>query len=217
MRVLGVPGRYARKRFYRSLPLPAACGAAAVAALSSGHPVTASILGALSAALLRRALAWRRGAEGEARVSRVLEEADLPGWVVNNVVLWRPQGDLDHVVLLPWGVFVLETKSGRVLPGHLRQAHRKAAALSTYLRRRGHDPPVRPLVVRAGGPAPATACAGAVPLNGLVERLRIPGPVRIHPSEIPHLARRLLGQETGRDASRARHLLRRSERSAGIL
>lgn len=163
-------------------------------ALGAGHPVAAAVAGAIAVALLRRALAWRRGATGEAAVSRALEAADLPGWAVNGVVLWRQQGDIDHVVLLPWGLFVLETKNGAAPPGPAaaRQARRKAAALATYLARTGVHAPVQSLVVWTRGPNAQSLDSAVVLPEGLAENLRTPGIDRLYTSEIRELARHLL-------------------------
>ena len=76
--------------------------------------------------LLRRAYrihdderAWRRGAEGEEAVARRL--AKLPeGWTVLHDLCLRESGtNLDHLVVGPAGVFVLNTKalSGKVWVG----------------------------------------------------------------------------------------------------
>lgn len=70
-----------------------------------------------AARLQRSAELWERGAEGEVEVARALES--LPeGWVVLHDLAWpgRPRANLDHVVIGPGGVFVVDAKnwSGRV-------------------------------------------------------------------------------------------------------
>jgi len=67
--------------------------------------------------LQRSAALWERGAEGEVAVARALEA--LPdGWVVLHDLAWpgRKRANLDHVVVGPGGVFVVDAKnwSGRV-------------------------------------------------------------------------------------------------------
>lgn len=53
---------------------------------------------------------WRRGAEGEEVVGRVLEEQLPEGWhVLHDVSFGR--GNIDHIVNGPGGVFTVETKS----------------------------------------------------------------------------------------------------------
>lgn len=78
------------------------------------------------AAAERRQLAWEAGAEGERLTAQVL--ADLPaGWVVLHDLHWpgRPLANLDHVVVGPGGVVVIDSKnwSGKVevRDGTLRQ------------------------------------------------------------------------------------------------
>ncbi|WP_107771063.1 nuclease-related domain-containing protein [Nocardioides sediminis] len=70
-----------------------------------------------AARLERSAELWERGAQGEVEVARALES--LPeGWVVLHDLAWpgRPRANLDHVVIGPGGVFVVDAKnwSGRV-------------------------------------------------------------------------------------------------------
>ncbi|KRF01536.1 hypothetical protein ASG88_08750 [Nocardioides sp. Soil777] len=70
-----------------------------------------------AARLERSAELWERGAQGEVEVARALES--LPdGWVVLHDLAWpgRPRANLDHVVIGPGGVFVVDAKnwSGRL-------------------------------------------------------------------------------------------------------
>lgn len=70
-----------------------------------------------AARLERSAELWERGAHGEVEVARALDS--LPeGWVVLHDLAWpgRPRANLDHVVIGPGGVFVVDAKnwSGRV-------------------------------------------------------------------------------------------------------
>lgn len=67
--------------------------------------------------LQRSAALWERGAEGEQAVARAL--AALPeGWIALHDLAWpgRPKANIDHVVIGPGGVFVVDAKnwSGRV-------------------------------------------------------------------------------------------------------
>ena len=67
--------------------------------------------------LQRSAALWEQGAEGEVAVARAL--AALPeGWIVLHDLAWpgRQRANLDHVVVGPGGVFVVDAKnwSGRV-------------------------------------------------------------------------------------------------------
>jgi hypothetical protein len=59
---------------------------------------------------------WRRGAEGEERVGRLLAELG-DGWsVVHDLTIGRKGANLDHLVIGPAGVFALNTKhlTGRI-------------------------------------------------------------------------------------------------------
>lgn len=67
--------------------------------------------------LNKSAALWERGAQGEEAVARAL--ADLPdGWVALHDLAWpgRQRANLDHVVVGPGGVFVVDAKnwSGRI-------------------------------------------------------------------------------------------------------
>lgn len=67
--------------------------------------------------LQRSAQLWEQGAEGEEAVARALES--LPaGWVVLHDLPWpgRQRANLDHVVVGPGGVFVIDAKNwtGRI-------------------------------------------------------------------------------------------------------
>lgn len=71
--------------------------------------------------------AWTAGAEGEARVARILDELQTQGWRVLHDVRWpgRPKANLDHVLVGPGRVIVVDAKnwSGNVQlrDGVLRQ------------------------------------------------------------------------------------------------
>ncbi len=53
---------------------------------------------------------WRQGAEGERATARALRPLAKSGWVLINDVQ-RDRGNIDHVLVGPAGVFVLETKN----------------------------------------------------------------------------------------------------------
>src|SRR3954453_15709937 len=63
--------------------------------------------------LLRSAEAFERGAEGEESTARVLGVLSLEGWRVFHDVRWpgRSQANIDHVVVGPGGVFVIDSKA----------------------------------------------------------------------------------------------------------
>ena len=91
-----------------------------------------------AARLLRSAELYERGAEGEAETKKALSALPLNGWTVIHDVPWpgRRYANLDHVVVGPPGVFVIDSKnwSGRVTVdgGVLRQnGHRRDPALES--------------------------------------------------------------------------------------
>lgn len=71
-----------------------------------------------AARLMRSAELYERGAQGERAVGRILDELRAQGWVVFHDVRWpgRVRANLDHVVVGPAGVFVIDAKnwSGRI-------------------------------------------------------------------------------------------------------
>lgn len=62
--------------------------------------------------LQRSAALWEQGAAGEVEVAKALE-ALPPGWVVLHDLAWpgRPKANIDHVVIGPSGVFVVDAKN----------------------------------------------------------------------------------------------------------
>jgi hypothetical protein len=52
---------------------------------------------------------WRRGAEGERRTEKVLKPLQRDGWTVVHD-LPHGQGNIDHVVIGPAGIFLLDSK-----------------------------------------------------------------------------------------------------------
>jgi Nuclease-related domain len=130
---------------------------AAVLVAGAGEGTLAPLLVLLSGVLAlasRRALRLsarsRMGARSEAHVRRALEPLRSEGWRVQHALDWPGTGDLDHVVRSPAGFgFLIETKTRRYTPAHVRRA---VAAAGWLARRRRHYPAgVRPVicVVRA--------------------------------------------------------------------
>jgi hypothetical protein len=111
----------------RSLPwrVAATLGAGAAGAVLGSllAPRLALVLGALAAVAagwgLRfrpspDALAWRRGAAGERRTARLLAGLERQGWVVlHDLTLPGSRANLDHLVIGPCGVFVIDSKQYR--------------------------------------------------------------------------------------------------------
>jgi hypothetical protein len=64
------------------------------------------------------AVAWRRGAAGERRTARLLGQLERHGWaVLHDLALPGSRANLDHLVIGPGGVFVIDSKQYR---GRLR-------------------------------------------------------------------------------------------------
>jgi hypothetical protein len=64
------------------------------------------------------AVAWRRGAAGERRTARLLEPLDRHGWaVLHDLAVPGSRANIDHLVIGPGGVFVVDSKQYR---GRLR-------------------------------------------------------------------------------------------------
>jgi hypothetical protein len=111
----------------RTLPwrVAATLGATAAGAVLSGllAPRLALVLGALAAVAagwgLRfrpspDAIAWRRGAAGEQRTARLLAGLERQGWVVlHDLAVPGSRANLDHLVIGPGGVFVIDSKQYR--------------------------------------------------------------------------------------------------------
>ena len=71
----------------------------------------------VSILFLRRYYTWEAGIRGEKAVVRALRELNNSYYLLNGIVLPRRKGDVDHILLGPKGVFVIETKnySGKVI------------------------------------------------------------------------------------------------------
>jgi Nuclease-related domain len=60
------------------------------------------------------AVAWRRGAAGERRTARLLHPLQRHGWVVlHDLALPGSRANIDHLVIGPGGVFVIDSKHYR--------------------------------------------------------------------------------------------------------
>jgi hypothetical protein len=60
------------------------------------------------------ASAWQRGAAGERRTARLLDPLARHGWaVLHDLAIPRSQANLDHLVIGPGGVFVIDSKQYR--------------------------------------------------------------------------------------------------------
>jgi Nuclease-related domain len=60
------------------------------------------------------AIAWRRGAAGEQRTARLLRPLEQHGWaVLHDLAIPGSRANLDHLVIGPGGVFVVDSKQYR--------------------------------------------------------------------------------------------------------
>ena len=60
------------------------------------------------------AVAWRRGAAGERRTAQLLDPLERHGWaVLHDLAVPRSQANIDHLVIGPGGVFVIDSKQYR--------------------------------------------------------------------------------------------------------
>jgi hypothetical protein len=60
------------------------------------------------------AIAWRQGAAGERRTARLLDPLERQGWVVlHDLAVPSSRANIDHLVIGPGGVFVVDSKQYR--------------------------------------------------------------------------------------------------------
>jgi hypothetical protein len=60
------------------------------------------------------AVAWRRGAAGEQRTARLLDPLERQGWaILHDLAVSGSQANIDHLVIGPGGVFVVDSKQYR--------------------------------------------------------------------------------------------------------
>jgi hypothetical protein len=60
------------------------------------------------------AVAWRRGAAGERRTARLLDQLERHGWaVLHDLAVPGSRANLDHLTIGPGGVFVIDSKQYR--------------------------------------------------------------------------------------------------------
>ncbi|MBI4684613.1 MAG: thermonuclease family protein [Nitrospirae bacterium] len=140
MHILRSGGEYAReqKRFYE---LKAAASALVGIILFILHISHSWIFGLIFLGLglhyLFRSRNWHKGILGEKMVVEALTPLDNSYVLINDVVLPDGKGNIDHILVGPIGVFVIETKSYtwhylNRLP--IRQAIRSAVSLRYFLK-----------------------------------------------------------------------------------
>jgi|GEM_PF-1597645 hypothetical protein len=115
---------------------------------------------------LNRAMTWLRGLKGEFSVNAILSQLGPGCRVLENLELEKGRGDIDHVVVAPNGVWVIETKhldgavtvkDGRLLvndrayqKNFLQQTFAEARAVRDCLVRSGIGAPVFPVLIFSG-------------------------------------------------------------------
>lgn len=126
----------------------------------------ASTLERKAAYARHRATSFRQGAEGELATARAVAELTVDGWHVLHDRLLPHGGNIDHLVVGPAGVFVLDAKNwsqpaqvddaGRLRAGrYSKQADAErlvatAATVEAAVRRTGNQAPVTPVLVITG-------------------------------------------------------------------
>lgn len=119
MQVLRVGGGYLggqRHNARAALVIIAGAGVVGIAALSIGvHPWVGALLAvtivSLAAKARRRLRRVTRGINGEALIAERLQSLSDDYFLLNDVVLPGQPGNIDHVVIGPCGVVVIETKN----------------------------------------------------------------------------------------------------------
>lgn len=140
----------------------------------------------------RDAVAWLRGIRGEQEAARRLAALG-PEWVVlHSIPIGQKESDVDHLVIGPPGVFVVNSKrhrdarvwvaGGRLLVNgrrtdHIRNSAFEATRIAAILQRAGHAVPVTPIVAISGA-RDLTVRATPEWKGTVVEVLHMPGLVR---------------------------------------
>lgn len=113
------------------------------------------------------ALRWLGGAAAERRVGGELDSLRCEGFVVMHDIEQSYEGNVDHLVSGPTGVFMVETKQRRYKEGDLVKARRQAAKI--------HDDLgvwVTPVICRPGGDPFRTQGVWIVPPQRLLDWIR---------------------------------------------
>jgi hypothetical protein len=80
----------------------------------AGVTVAAGLAWRLRFRVAAATLAWRRGAAGERRTARLLGPLERQGWaVLHDLAIPGTQANIDHLVIGPGGVVVIDTKQYR--------------------------------------------------------------------------------------------------------
>ena len=80
-----------------------------------------------------RAIPWLKGARAETSAGEELNELRREGFTVMHDIEQRGEGNIDHLVSGPTGVFLVETKLRRYMPSDLVKVKRQAVKLHAEL------------------------------------------------------------------------------------
>ena len=143
------PGTYARPRHsvpVRSVLLVAAFAAVGALPLVLARAFEVSFAVSAPIVVLLAVVYWAaesdsrlmerglKGRNGEAVVGDALEGLRWERYIVLHDVPFAGEGNIDHLVSGPNGVFLVETKFGSYQPVHLKKAKRQAVKLGEELR-----------------------------------------------------------------------------------
>jgi hypothetical protein len=109
------------------------------ASLSHDYVLEALIFGVLVCVAIAAhdrielAVPWLKGANAESAVGAELEELRRDGYIVMHDVMFGGEGNLDHIVSGPNGVFLVETKFKRYEMHQLTKVKRQAARVHDVL------------------------------------------------------------------------------------
>jgi hypothetical protein len=162
--------------------------------VASGAEAAAEVLERKASYARKRAMRFRQGAAGEADTAAALAELTLHGWVVLHDRLMPSGGNIDHLLVGPGGLVVVDSKSWRgavsVTSQELRVAGRNrsaqvaavaalAASVEQAMRTRGHEAPVHSVLALTREPPPegpvrlvaGPLVAGVADVAGAVRKL----------------------------------------------
>ena len=139
------PGQWVRsqarvheRRVWMLLGLVFALGALVVAVYADERRGWLALTGVALICFLRRvthgsidvAAHWDRGAKSEEAVGHALDELLAEGYTVSHDLRQEFEGNVDHLVTGPTGVFMIETKHRGYKPSDLPKARRQAKKLN---------------------------------------------------------------------------------------
>ena len=129
------------RRVWMLLGLVFALGALIVATYVDDRRSWLALIGVALLCFLRRithgsiddAVQWRRGAASEEAVGDALDKLTADGFTVTHDVRQAAEGNVDHLVAGPTGVFMVETKHRSFKASDLPKARRQAKKLNAEL------------------------------------------------------------------------------------